>query len=162
MACSFSDHFPVLKNEDRSPSWPKTVKGTITHDSDIAAALVLKPNTNFKGIGMDIEDLKRKLNVGVIRHILTPQEQKKWNSNPKQLSVETRIIFSIKEAIFKCFYPLNKIYLGFHDAEVSDLQNNTFEGKVFKHSTEISSVRPLLVEGKFFVHNNKVMAAVLF
>lgn len=153
---------PILKNKDRSPQWPDGIKGSITHDNDLAAALILHPDSPFKGVGIDIEDLTRKLSPAVSKHILTDWELSQWNKNKEGISQETRIIFSIKEAIFKCFHPLNKIYLGFHDAIVTRLDKNSFEADILKFSSEDKEESPLHVEGKFLIAGSKVMAAVIF
>lgn len=153
---------PIYRNENRSPIWPSGIKGSITHDRNLAAALVTKSTDKVQGIGIDIEDLKRKLSSGISRHILTKEEVVQWNTSEDKITLETRIIFSIKEAIFKCFFPLNAIYLGFHDAAISTLKDGYFKGELYKHPEITENVRSLPIEGRYMIKENKVLAAIVY
>ena len=55
--------FPVIRNQDRSPGWPFSIKGSISHGAGIASALVSKHHSRILGIGLDVEDLSREIKV---------------------------------------------------------------------------------------------------
>lgn len=111
-------HLPILRNENRAPIWPESIVGSISHTENWAVAAVGQ-RSHVKGIGIDIENLQRSVNLRIQRHICVPQE-KEWLAQfpPDQLEVFLKIIFSAKESIFKCFHPLTGVYLDFRDAQV--------------------------------------------
>lgn len=111
-------HLPILRNENRSPIWPKSIVGSISHTENWAVAAVGK-QTAVKGIGIDIENLHRAVNLGIQRHVCISREAE-WLAqfSSEQMEFFLKIIFSAKEAIFKCYHPLTGVYLDFKDAWV--------------------------------------------
>ena len=110
---------PILRNhETREPCWPKSIYGSITHSGNLAAAAV-GLTEDISGIGIDLEDLSRKINFKISRHICVDDELK-WleKFSPEQADLYLRIIFSAKESIFKCFFPISRKNLHFKDAYV--------------------------------------------
>ena len=111
---------PILKNfETREPCWPKSIFGSITHSGNLAAAAA-GLNEDISGIGIDLEDLSNKINLKISRHICVDDELK-WleKFSPEQANFNLRIIFSAKESIFKCFFPISRKYLHYKDAYVT-------------------------------------------
>lgn len=107
---------PIPRAEDGRPLWPAKVVGAITHTEDIAAAAVGHAS-DFTGIGLDLESLGRQVSPDVARRICSEQELT-W---VRQQDPDQRIlmVFAAKEAIFKALYPINRVFLGFADAEVT-------------------------------------------
>jgi len=110
---------PILRNlETREPCWPKSIFGSITHSGNLAAAAVGLTD-DISGIGIDLEDLSRKINFKISRYICVDDELKYLEKlSPEQANFNLRIIFSAKESIFKCFFPISRRYLHFKDAYV--------------------------------------------
>ncbi len=123
LAAFHLSHFPILRNENRAPIWPESIVGSISHTENRAAAAVAQ-RTSVKGIGIDIENLQRPVNIGIQRHVCVSQE-KEWLAQfpSDQLEIFLKIIFSAKESIFKCFHPLTGIYLDFRDARIVLVEN---------------------------------------
>ncbi len=109
---------PILRDQNNAPIWPETVIGSIAHTQQKAVACAGK-RTEIQGIGIDIEDLERSINPNIQRHVCLPQE-KEWLARlpSDELLKYLKIIFSAKESIFKCFYPLSQVYLHFQDAHI--------------------------------------------
>ncbi|MGK0289458.1 MAG: 4'-phosphopantetheinyl transferase EntD [bacterium] len=154
---------PITQNKDRSPCWPPSVIGSITHSSTLVAAIVAHKNSTLQGVGIDIENLTRKLHPNVFKKILTPWEQTLWNPD-HETTTTTRLIFSIKEAIFKCFYPLNQIYLGFQDAEVTDIYHTKqkFKARFLKTPFLPSEKTPIEIYGNFQIKNQHILATISY
>ncbi|MCP4751115.1 MAG: 4'-phosphopantetheinyl transferase superfamily protein [Proteobacteria bacterium] len=153
-------NLPILRDYDRSPVWPLTLVGSITHGSSLAAAIVRKPHAGLLGLGIDIEDLSREIRTKITRHTLTPWEIDRWSDANACFNREARIIFSIKETIYKCFHPVNKVYLGFHDAEVTDLDESRFQARLLKNPFLDPTRMPIVFEGKVAIHKNIVFTAL--
>ncbi len=153
-------NLPVLRDRNRSPLWPFSTIGSITHGASLAAAIVGKPHSGVIGLGIDIEDLSRKIKTDITKHTLTDWEIERWGHSPGEVSREARIIFSIKEAIYKCFNPIDRIYLGFHDAEIIEMNTTSFKARLLKEPFNKQIFCPVVLEGKLDFFDNAVLAAI--
>lgn len=111
----------VLSNEDRSPSWPSGVVGSITHTGGApegwCGAAVGKAQA-WVGIGIDAE-LRSPLNRELWGRVLRPSEVHFLNGLPSQeAGLLAKIFFSAKEAFYKCQYPITLTFLGFQAVQV--------------------------------------------
>lgn len=153
-------NLPVLRAYDRSPIWPLTIVGSITHTSVLASVIIKKHHSRVMGLGIDLEDLSRDIRTNINSHILTSWEMSQWTDASAVVSREVKIIFSIKEAIFKCFYPINEVYLGFHDAEITELSDDRFQASLLKNPFSHPTQTPLLLQGKLAFFESHVLAAL--
>jgi len=153
---------PILVNKDRSPIWPASITGSITHNDQFASAIIAKPKSCIISLGIDIENLNRNFNTDIAKYILTPNEIAKWPFVANELSEEAKAVFSIKESIFKCFYPINKIFLDFQDAEVVSIKNGKFKALLFKNPFEQLFKTPIKVEGIVSLMQDIVFTAIQF
>lgn len=122
-------HAPVavLNNHQHAPCWPAGLVGSMTHcDNYYAAALAWQ--TDYKAIGIDAEPHK-PLPVGVLRRVSSEIEQgmlAQLIKNNPHIYWDT-LLFSIKESIFKAWFPLTSQWLDFQQAAVTiDAKNQTF------------------------------------
>jgi 4'-phosphopantetheinyl transferase EntD len=110
-------NFPLEVGADRRPLWPPSVIGSITHTDGFCAAAVAACG-QMAAVGIDSEaatGVKPELWESIcveaeIAWLGTLAEQ-------ERVSAAT-LIFSAKEAFYKCQYPLTAQSLGFHDATV--------------------------------------------
>ena len=151
---------PILRHHDRSPLWPLNVLGSITHGASLAAGIIRKPHQRLIGLGIDIEDLSREVRSDITRYTLTPWERDRWPVLSDRLSREARIIFSIKETIYKCFFPIDRVTLGFQDAEVTDITDTSFKAQLLKNPFTRSLPTPIALEGKLQFYENAVFSAL--
>jgi len=101
---------------DRAPLWPDGFVGSITHTASRAAATVAR-REDFAGIGIDIE-ITSRISWRVMPRITTETERCALDiAADRQFLLA--LIFSAKEAWFKCQFPLTGLYLDFTDAEVT-------------------------------------------
>ena len=152
---------PILRNpETREPYWPNSVWGSITHSTGIVAVAVgLKKEIN--GVGIDLESFSSSLDFNISRHVCVESELKWLDSLPiKQAKRALCIIFSAKESIFKCMYPLSNIYLNFKDAEVTlNESEKKFSFTIFKSFPEKKQFRfPL--HGRYSEFNKMILTSV--
>jgi 4'-phosphopantetheinyl transferase EntD len=124
--------FPVLMAGDRQPLWPPSMVGSITHTAGFCAAVAADrqhadapgadaPGADAPGavaLGLDCEvagDVKREL----WPRICAPDELEWVASLPAtEQATAATLIFSAKEAFYKCQYPLAGERLDFHDVSV--------------------------------------------
>ena len=152
---------PIPRNaETREPCWPKGVRGSITHSGEYAAAAVGLADA-VSGIGIDLESLSRAVDFNISRHVCVEQELE-WlkTLTAEQANQGLRIIFSAKESIFKCLFPISKTYLYFKDATVTiDEANNEFTFSLSKACSGITEAG-FRHSGKFSIIDKMLLTAI--
>ena len=114
-------------NSDRTPVWPGNIVGSITHSTHHCAAAVAL-NSQFASIGIDLEEVS-SFDQKLLRLICTERE---WSvlsvrPAPEQKTLGT-LLFSAKESVYKCQYPLTGQWLGFRSVEIDfDLEAGEFQ-----------------------------------
>ena len=154
------DSKPILRNiKTREPCWPKSVCGSITHSGNMAAAAVGK-NKDISGVGIDLENLGREINFNISKYICV-EEELNWlkKQKPEQANINLRIIFSAKESIFKCFFPISKEFIKFKDAvvEIND-EKSEFYFKISSNCSDILETKSIF-RGFFTVKNKFLLTS---
>jgi 4'-phosphopantetheinyl transferase EntD len=112
--------FALRVADDRQPVWPDFIVGSITHTAGLCAAAVAHKR-RMAALGMDSEVVG-----GVTRDIwpkICGPKEWLWLGSlpaPEQPAAVT-LIFSAKEAFYKCQYPMVGERLDFHDLLVEPL-----------------------------------------
>ena len=97
------------------PVWPDGIVGAISHTGDLAVAIVGR-QSDYAGLGVDLEQLSPGLSARAARLVCTPAEMA-WVGDAGGTSRGT-MLFSAKEAVFKALFPIERVWLGFGDAEL--------------------------------------------
>jgi 4'-phosphopantetheinyl transferase EntD len=117
---------PLLSGTDREPLWPKEIAGSITHTRGFCAVAVA-PSEHYDGIGIDAEPAE-PLAENIVERICHDADRSSWLAVTSiDSSVIPRLVFSAKEAVYKCQFPLTRTFLGFEDVGVN-LGNGVFQG----------------------------------
>ncbi|MBL4579900.1 MAG: 4'-phosphopantetheinyl transferase superfamily protein, partial [SAR324 cluster bacterium] len=150
----------LRKTESREPYWPKSVRGSITHSEGFAAAAVGLAK-DVSGIGIDLESLSRVVDFNIRRHVCVDKEREFLESLPtEQANRYLRIIFSAKESIFKCFFPISQTYLYFQDAEIIiDDKNSEFSFLLSKACNGITSAG-FQHSGRFSIKDDLLLTSI--
>jgi enterobactin synthetase component D len=107
---------PIPIGDNREPLWPEGFVGSITHCEGLYAAAVAR-SSQYRSIGIDAENIQ-SFSSDVTDMILTDIE-KSWYQDDFSEESTTCIIFSAKESVFKCLFPVVKHSIDFLDIEVS-------------------------------------------
>jgi 4'-phosphopantetheinyl transferase EntD len=154
--------FPVTVADDRQPVWPETLVGSITHTAGLCAAVVAE-RTLLQAVGLDSEV------AGSVKAELWPSicagfEIEWLRSLPEsQQAIAATLIFSAKEAFYKCQYPLLRERLGFLDASVEVVNWGATRGDFRIHATKpiaLAGHAVLPVQGKYLFHQQFVTAGI--
>jgi 4'-phosphopantetheinyl transferase EntD len=105
---------PILSGDQREPLWPAGVVGSITHTQGLCLAAVALQN-GYLGVGIDVEP-DAPLQLAVAERIATDAERNALDSMPSLLAA--RLIFSAKEAFYKCQFYRSRLFLGFFDVAI--------------------------------------------
>ena len=100
------------------PIWPDDLVGSITHTDEWAAAAVARRDQGFVAIGIDLEPADA-LPPDLWASICAPEEQAKLTViRGMTPGLAARLVFCMKEAAFKCQYPLSGAMLEFADIAI--------------------------------------------
>jgi 4'-phosphopantetheinyl transferase EntD len=103
---------------DRAPVWPAGITGSITHTDGFCAAVVAARG-DIRALGLDAE-LVDSVKPHLWRRICSPEELALLQSaQPDEAIAAATLIFSAKEAFYKCQHFLTGQWLGFSDLSIS-------------------------------------------
>ncbi|MDJ0806917.1 MAG: 4'-phosphopantetheinyl transferase superfamily protein [Gammaproteobacteria bacterium] len=114
----------ILRDENRAPLWPLGYLGSISHCRNLCIAACVKQDP-ILGLGLDVEPLE-PLRPGTQAYIQTAAETAFLQTAETKLP--ERLVFSAKESLYKCYYPLLQAFFGFHSVELSiDVDRQAFD-----------------------------------
>ena len=129
--------------------------GAISHAGDVAIAIVGQQN-DYAGLGIDVEQLSRGLTARAARLVCTPAEME-W-VNPLADTTRLTMLFSAKEAVFKALFPIEGVWLGFGDAELTwHAERCAFEARLLK-AASAAHPRGALLEVRCTVVETNVLS----
>jgi len=109
MGCPGTD---ILWLPNGAPAWPPGFMGSLAHDKLMAVGTIAR-SAEFSGIGIDVEAAE-PLDDEVIQVVASRSEQQQFCRSP----IDGKLLFSIKEAVFKAVNPTDRVFLEFHDVMV--------------------------------------------
>lgn len=116
---------PLLRSADRAPIWPADVVGSISHADALVAVAVARPAL-AAGLGIDVEP-DAPLEPGLWSRICTAAELARLpGSDPETRGRAARLVFSAKEALYKCVHPHVGRFIGFREVEIDFPAENRF------------------------------------
>jgi 4'-phosphopantetheinyl transferase EntD len=154
--------FPVKAADDRQPIWPDRMAGSITHTAGFCAAVVAERQL-MAALGLDSE-VVGDVNVEIWPRICVPSETAWVQSLPaSEQAAAVTLIFSAKEAFYKCQYALVRERLNFADATVEAQQWGSSQGWFTIHATRsiaIAQRTTLPMQGRYLFHEGFVTAGM--
>ena len=152
--------FPLLMGKDRAPIWPSGVVGSIAHTAGYCGVAIAQ-KIDIESVGLDVECVEQ-VNRDTWKHFCNQQELSQINSlaiNEQQKNAA--LVFSAKECLYKCQYPISKKWVSFHDVTISiNLNKHEFEGRFlvdvgsyFKKETRL--------KGKYLFSNGYIFTGMV-
>lgn len=168
------DHAETIigKGERGMPLFPHGVVGSLTHTTGFRAAVVARTDT-LKSVGVDAE-VAKPLPDGVADAVLTArdldhiaalrqrgqhhahQHEEDPQLSPAENIVET-VVFSAKEALYKSWFPLARVFLDFSQANIELHHDGTFTA--FVHHDAASGEVPRTIPGRWMVGSGYVVTS---
>ena len=110
-------NFPLLVGKHREPLWPPGVVGSLSHCNGYCGVAVARCGSII-GLGLDVEPAEHVASE-IIDLICTPDEKRWLSSQPDSRHFYwDKLIFSAKESVYKCYFPLTRHQLDFKDLEI--------------------------------------------
>ena len=150
----------VPAGHDRAPIWPEGFVGSISHTDSLCAVAVAQSSSGIAGIGLDIEEA-RPLPSELRDEIMDHQERERLPFvDVNGVDLAAMILFSAKEAAYKCQYRLSEQFLEFSDLSVSvRLEDNTFAAR-FNRSVGPFAIDDCL-EGRWQIVDGHIATAAV-
>jgi 4'-phosphopantetheinyl transferase EntD len=154
--------FPIKVADDRRPIWPDSMAGSITHTRGYGAAVVAERRSSA-ALGLDSE-VVGDVNAQIWPSICVPVETAWINSLPaSEQAPAVTLIFSAKEAFYKCQYALVGERLNFHDVRVEAVAWGASSGTFRIHAIRSIALRTrtaLPMQGRYLYHQEFVTAGM--
>jgi len=149
----------ILRGAQGEPLWPEGIVGSITHCEEYCAAATAH-TLDFISIGIDAE-INEPLSFGVLKLIALQDELEWLRRSPKSPICWDKLLFSIKESIYKAWYPVLHCWLGFEQVLVT-IEPNTgsFVGTVLPHACENIPPNMLVFRGRYIMMRSLIATAV--
>ena len=158
----FAD-YPLPVSPDRRPHWPTSLVGSITHVSGMCGAVVASQR-HYRAIGLDIAI------VGDVTRDIWPYvctaEELSWLAGLGE-SEQARcaaLVFSVKEAFYKCQYGVTQQWLEFTDVTLAIPLSATRAGYFFvrpRRKIALLQHAALPWKGRFRFHANLVITGMV-
>ena len=150
----------IPRGGNGAPEWPTGVVGSMTHCPGFRAAAVAHGKA-VRTIGVDAEPAL-SLPDGVLPLVSLPEEQSQLqrfaDADPEV--PWDRLLFCIKEAVYKAWFPLTKLWLGFEDVRVDIDREGAFVATVLAAGPRLDRNRPFSFSGHWLTRNRLLIAAV--
>jgi 4'-phosphopantetheinyl transferase EntD len=133
--------------EQRQPVWPPGNVGSITHTDRLSFAIAAR-SVDFRALGIDIEG-DTALDPDLIALVCRPEEQEGDGGSGQSSVDKAKLLFVIKEAFFKAYFPATGAFLEFEDVSVTiDMHDQSFHAKLVEPSKPSLAGRRVL-KGRF-------------
>ncbi len=132
------------------PVWPDGATGSLTHCGGYIAAVV-GPAVRWASLGIDAEP-DALLPDGVLATVAGDEERSHLHSLQRShpATAWDRLLFCVKEATYKAWFPLTCSWLGFDQAHVTlDPVHGTFASRLLVPGPQVDGVRVQQFEGRW-------------
>jgi len=112
----------IGRAEDRTPIWPTGYVGSISHSANWVWAAAAK-SASIHTVGVDTEVIVDEKTRTTTEDLIG--SRKDWDSLKGlefQSETEFTVLFSAKEAFYKCWYPIAKQFFDFKDVKVDSVR----------------------------------------
>ena len=146
---------PVGRGKHREPLWPAGFIGSISHAGDHAAAAVAATDL-FLGIGLDME-FADPIEDCLIASICRPEEIGCVDDG-EDIGYRAKLLFSIKESIYKCVWPLIRQFVDFTEIEVR-LVDDSDRYEAIAHTAKCDAVPVDRLSGRYRRYGKLILAS---
>ncbi|GAA2487346.1 4'-phosphopantetheinyl transferase family protein [Streptomyces gobitricini] len=155
---------PLLPDADGAPRWPEGVVGSMTHCRGGYRAAAVALRSAARAVGVDAEP-HRPLRDGVLATVARPAERARQAGLRRADAAVCwdRLLFCAKEAVYKAWFPLTGVWLGFHDVEVDfEPRGDVFRARVVAgHGADEPAFSDGRLCGRWVVGHGLAAAAVV-
>jgi len=152
---------PIPSGPRGAPQWPNGFVGSITHCDGYRAAAVARAG-ELASLGIDAEP-NQPLPTGVLADIALPEEVESLRRLQRESPAVhwDRLLFCMKEAVYKAWFPLAERWLGFEDAAiVIDPARGSFAARLLVQGPRVAGGELQGFSGRWLARDAIVLAAI--
>jgi enterobactin synthetase component D len=140
-----SAHTTVIRADaDGCPVWPHGFVGSISHSDSIAVAVAVR-RESARSVGIDVEAIRTR-SRDFFERVMRPEDHRSLPAG-QSLALTATAFFSIREAVYKCVFPIVRQRMDWFDCGLSvDWNTRTFAARIL---TDVSTARPGELFGRF-------------
>lgn len=153
---------PIVPGLRGAPQWPPNVVGSMTHCAGYRAAAVARDG-DVVTIGLDAEP-HDALPAGVLGAVASDEEQARLAAlaAARPGVYWDRMLFCVKESVYKAWFPLTLRWLGFEDARVDiDPDGQTFTARLLVEGPVVNGAVLSGFEGRWLVSDGLIVTAIV-
>lgn len=153
---------PILRGPRGAPQWPTGVTGSITHCDGYRAAAVARTSGTL-ALGLDAEP-NEPLPDGVPETIALAEER---DDLAELAAAEPRVcwdrlLFSVKESVYKAWFPMTQRWLDFKSARVTfDPANRAFRARLLVPGPLVDDVPLSVMRGRWLMRRGLLVTAIV-
>ncbi|UXY24896.1 4'-phosphopantetheinyl transferase superfamily protein (plasmid) [Streptomyces cynarae] len=151
---------PLLPGPQGAPIWPAGVVGSMTHCTGYRAAAVARAH-DMQAVGVDAEP-NAPLPDGLLA-LVTVSAERSWLPEARASRPDVawdRVLFSLKESVYKAWYPLTRRVLDFGDIEARiDIGGGSFTATLRVPAPTPGGARHPALEGGWLVRDGLIITA---
>jgi 4'-phosphopantetheinyl transferase EntD len=148
---------PIVPGLRGAPTWPAAVVGSMTHCAGYRAAVVAR-SADLRSIGIDAE-INQRLPPGTLERISLPEERGQLAELGGGGLSADRLLFCVKETVYKTWFPLTHRFLEFHEASVALRRDGTFTAVLRLDGPAEATSWPTDFSGRWLAANGLVLSA---
>jgi 4'-phosphopantetheinyl transferase EntD len=153
---------PIVPGLRGAPQWPPGVVGSITHCEGFRACAVAR-DSDIVTIGLDAEPHAR-LPDGVLDAVTSEAERIRLAELAQDMPTMCwdRILFCVKESVYKAWFPLTQRWLGFEDAAVDfDAVSRSFSARLLVAGPVVNGQVLTGFDGRWRVSGGLIVTAIV-
>ena len=149
----------VPRGDRGQPVWPAGLVGSITHCQGYRAAALAR-RSDILGVGIDAEP-HAALPADVLRLTASPEEMARVDrcAAERPYLHWSRLLFCVKEAVYKIWFPAEASWLGFEDVETDLRSDGTFNADLAR-SMHLAGVKYDRLGGRWAVVGGIIPVAI--
>jgi 4'-phosphopantetheinyl transferase EntD len=153
---------PIVPGLRGAPQWPDGIVGSITHCAGYRGCAVARQE-DVVTLGLDAEPHER-LPSGVLEAISSGEERDRIAALRASAPgvCWDRMLFCVKETVYKSWFPLTRRWLGFEEASVDfDPESRTFTARLLVAGPVVNGAALTLFRGRWLVSNGLIATAIV-
>jgi len=144
------------------PAWPDPLTGSITHTHGYSAAVICRRD-RLRGLGVDSEQIA-SVHAELWPRICTQEELETLSRlDPQARSRAATLIFTAKEAFYKCQFPLTGEWIEFEEVAIECAAWSALEGAFEvrpRRALQLHREFPGRIAGRFRVHGSYLTSGI--
>lgn len=152
---------PILPGPKGAPRWPDGIVGSMTHCAGYRAAVVARASA-LSSIGIDAEPAAPLADPDVLRLVTDETERAALTElGLRHPDVPwDRLLFSAKESVYKTWFPLTGLWLGFEEARVDLAPDGTFTAELLVPGPTVAGREVTRFHGNWLVRDGIAVTAI--